>query len=445
VSKEFFEALLETFAREAEAGLSRIILLGLDNAGWHGPANLKIPGGIRLIYLPPSTPELQPAKLLGRLPTSRSSTSTSQPSQNSKQKSPPSVSPRRAARTNPRPDRIPLAAKSNRSELINRKWYETFRQALAATQRITGEFYKSGALQTLAPLMAAFGHGEEVRKVVHSIRDEEDRAGALISLVPHLSEPQRESVLREAMSMMSGRPWRPWSGSFYTGKWIAILPYLSDAAAAQVVRGLLEEMISLPGRFSLFAWRALAPYLSEHQIRVLVTQDSDHPSLFFGREVMLVGVIPRLAELGDVDEALEWAQQIRRPEARAETMARVAPFCTETQRNKVLNQVLQAIQGIENPEARVAAIGEHAPLLDKLCNLGEALQLARTIKDAEARFRSLKALLDHLDEPERGQILQEALDTARGYSQCRSEPGGIGSSHVLSRRARARTDPAGGA
>ena len=67
VSKEFFEALLETFAREAEAGLSRIILLVLDNAGWHGPANLKIPDGIRLVYLPPYTPELQPAETLWAL------------------------------------------------------------------------------------------------------------------------------------------------------------------------------------------------------------------------------------------------------------------------------------------------------------------------------------------------------------------------------------------
>ena len=67
VSKEFFEALLETFAWEAEAGLSRIILLVLDNAGWHGPANVKIPDGIRLIYLPPYTPELQPAETLWAL------------------------------------------------------------------------------------------------------------------------------------------------------------------------------------------------------------------------------------------------------------------------------------------------------------------------------------------------------------------------------------------
>ena len=67
MSKEFFEALLETFAREAEAGVARIILLVLDNAGWHGPANLKIPDGIRLIYLPPYSPELQPAETLWAL------------------------------------------------------------------------------------------------------------------------------------------------------------------------------------------------------------------------------------------------------------------------------------------------------------------------------------------------------------------------------------------
>lgn len=59
--------MLETFAREAAAGLGRIILLVLDNAGWHGPAKLKIPEGIRLIYLPPYSPELRPAETLWAL------------------------------------------------------------------------------------------------------------------------------------------------------------------------------------------------------------------------------------------------------------------------------------------------------------------------------------------------------------------------------------------
>jgi transposase len=55
VSKPFFEALLETFAREAEAAVGRIILLVLVLAG------------IRLVYLPPYSPELQPAETLWAL------------------------------------------------------------------------------------------------------------------------------------------------------------------------------------------------------------------------------------------------------------------------------------------------------------------------------------------------------------------------------------------
>ena len=64
VSKQDFEDVLALFAREAGAGHHRIIVLGLDNAGWHSPPNLVVPEGIRLVYLPPYTPELQPAETL---------------------------------------------------------------------------------------------------------------------------------------------------------------------------------------------------------------------------------------------------------------------------------------------------------------------------------------------------------------------------------------------
>jgi len=64
VSKPFFEALLATFAQEAGAGRDRIIVLALDNAGWHSESNLAVPEGIRLVFLPAYTPELQPAEHL---------------------------------------------------------------------------------------------------------------------------------------------------------------------------------------------------------------------------------------------------------------------------------------------------------------------------------------------------------------------------------------------
>ena len=67
VNKEFFEALLALFAREAGAGRERTIVLQLDNAGWHGEAGLAVPEGIRLVYLPAYSPELQPAETLWAL------------------------------------------------------------------------------------------------------------------------------------------------------------------------------------------------------------------------------------------------------------------------------------------------------------------------------------------------------------------------------------------
>ena len=64
ISKPFFAGLLALFAREAGAGRERMIVLGLDSAGWHTEPNLVVQDGIRLAYLPPYAPELQPAEHL---------------------------------------------------------------------------------------------------------------------------------------------------------------------------------------------------------------------------------------------------------------------------------------------------------------------------------------------------------------------------------------------
>jgi transposase len=64
VSNLFFAARLEIFACEAGAGVDGAIVLVLDNAGLHGEAGLRAPDGVRLVFLPPYTPQLQPAETL---------------------------------------------------------------------------------------------------------------------------------------------------------------------------------------------------------------------------------------------------------------------------------------------------------------------------------------------------------------------------------------------
>jgi transposase len=64
VDKEMFELILADFARSIGAGAEKRIVLQLDNAGWHGPENLAVPDGVRLVFQPAHSPELQPAEHL---------------------------------------------------------------------------------------------------------------------------------------------------------------------------------------------------------------------------------------------------------------------------------------------------------------------------------------------------------------------------------------------
>ena len=64
VNVEAFQATLEAFAREVGAGPDKIVILVIDNAGWHISERITPPDGVRLAFLPPYTPELQPAERL---------------------------------------------------------------------------------------------------------------------------------------------------------------------------------------------------------------------------------------------------------------------------------------------------------------------------------------------------------------------------------------------
>ncbi len=64
VCKEMFGLILADFAKSVGAGANKRIVLQLDNAGWHGPENLVVPDGIRLVFQPAHSPELQPAEHL---------------------------------------------------------------------------------------------------------------------------------------------------------------------------------------------------------------------------------------------------------------------------------------------------------------------------------------------------------------------------------------------
>lgn len=64
VSIPVFEVELAEFARQVGASPSKQIVLVLDRAGWHTSVHLRVPDHVHLLFLPPYSPELQPAEHL---------------------------------------------------------------------------------------------------------------------------------------------------------------------------------------------------------------------------------------------------------------------------------------------------------------------------------------------------------------------------------------------
>ena len=64
VSIPLFEVELAAFAQQVGASPTKQIVLVLDQAGWHGSSRLCVPEHLHLLFLPPYSPELQPAEHL---------------------------------------------------------------------------------------------------------------------------------------------------------------------------------------------------------------------------------------------------------------------------------------------------------------------------------------------------------------------------------------------
>ena len=64
VDTDLLSAVLVAFAETVGAGRDKLVVLVLDNAGWHVSDKRVVPDGVTLEFLPPHTPELQPAERL---------------------------------------------------------------------------------------------------------------------------------------------------------------------------------------------------------------------------------------------------------------------------------------------------------------------------------------------------------------------------------------------
>ena len=62
VNLGLFEGELAAFARAVGASPTKQLVLVLDRAGWHASPKLRVPEHVHLLFLPPYSPELNPAE-----------------------------------------------------------------------------------------------------------------------------------------------------------------------------------------------------------------------------------------------------------------------------------------------------------------------------------------------------------------------------------------------
>jgi transposase len=67
VRTDIFSQVLAAFAQAVGAGPDKLVMVVVDRAGWHTSEHVQVPDGIVLVFLPPYSPELQPAERLWSL------------------------------------------------------------------------------------------------------------------------------------------------------------------------------------------------------------------------------------------------------------------------------------------------------------------------------------------------------------------------------------------
>lgn len=67
VNGQVMSTVLAAFAADVGVDAAHRVVLVLDGAGWHTSTKVVLPEGLHLVFLPPASPELQPAERLWAL------------------------------------------------------------------------------------------------------------------------------------------------------------------------------------------------------------------------------------------------------------------------------------------------------------------------------------------------------------------------------------------
>jgi hypothetical protein len=242
-------------------------------------------------------------------------------------------------------------------------------EALQEANSISHLLARHDNLATLALLKRG-----ELLKAINAMSDS-DRWSALAALAPHLEPTQRQAALADARQTAKANSATMWGVEVLTALVPCVEPDQRKAAVAEALQAAKAFGRGDPFRSGALA--DLAPYLD-------VTQCA---------------------------EALRAAQEIGDEDARSKALTALLPHHEPTQRPTAVAEAFQTTMAIGNKHARSDALAVLAPRLDAAQH-AEAL-LAIKATGEWMRYRTLAALVPHLEPAQRRAAVAEALQEAK--------------------------------
>lgn len=282
--------------------------------------------------------------------------------------------------------------------------------ALAMTSELESEWWRAEVFIDLIPSLWEPLRGETSRHAlaaVQAMRKKDSQAKEMIALAlrltAHLPEVEQEQILREALAAIPVL----WDDEAKMEALVKLVPHLPEAL---LLEALAIAIVRTAGwELSYMKRDALAlliPRLPEALLEEALEIGSSYNPTW-----ALTQMAPRLPKTM-LREALATTRAIQDEGDQIETLAVLAPYLPEPDREQALQEVLAASWAIEPNYDRTRVLTGLIPHLTEPI-LHETLTAAREIEDKAYRAKMLVSLVPYLPTLEREEVLREGVALAR--------------------------------
>ncbi len=301
-------------------------------------------------------------------------------------------------------------------------------------------------LATLASLVAERGEPDQALLLAHSIEGEDERAFVLAKLVSYVSAKQQQDILHEALPQTFDKmsPYTinirydkaeilanlaPYLPSEQLGHLLqevvqTISPNYSHKQAAMLTKlapyfssEQLQTVLSMASSYSREGYygylvymelvetiaKSFARHFSSEQVAEMISHTNSINDIPYSRINALVSLMPCLAKLGELEQALSITHSIPYHFIRVEILGSFVSHLS----SKQIYEMLSLVHSIESENVKRIAVCHLAPRLAGLGELDKALSLLRST-DWWLREEALAVLAPYLSPKH----LQEALSAA---------------------------------